>query len=991
LLEAGFGKSLCGQPQSIIDVVTQLTTTQGRGVLLIDTLDLVINRDFVPAFGLMLRQLLTKGVTVVFTCRDHEYNDFLEPTREKLPGLSQYTDRHLVPNFSSAEIRAAAEAFFSQLEPGNPERGKAFADNILALSADYRPLLDIIQNPLLLALLCDLFAVDGTVPPDLTVSKLYQRYWQEKIAYSRLDQRDSALLAIEKETVCLTLARVLFELSSDRLCESIHRDELPIQFTEVTTNAYSDLLSEGVIERLPSRKIHFFHQTLLEYAIAYWLTRHSATPQRQQLIHALSQPEGSLTKSYWLPVLRQLLTITESEAEFDELVAQLNTQDMGVFGVVVLAATSRDQPNALRRLLPTALELGEAYQRRLRQAISSAPRPLIETLWDVLLTLLEQGQHTTAGNTAQLAGDLLARWWHELKFKLPETLTAISRRHVKVDGTGFEQQGDGALFAGWLLQPCLPLIQENPQGFLLETLQAHLSIFGYGTSATIIQLHASPNIPVESQQALLRQLLQFPIPKQELVERAICDFLAVILPNHVKLPNFPLGDRWSEILYQSNLPGWHITQAKAVGRWIATDKMILSCILKDLVFGNPQCLGQVLIALTESIQQGVSSELVSQLIQLQPEQLGIENCKCLGSLLIRCAAQLHGDDQERLARWLLPFTHEHGELLSALLDVLADTSSTAKNTLEQLLNTNSLSAAKQTQLRNQLLRFQPITSHPPLNTFDKTTQKFLVNVYRQYAANDPTALQRLLEVSQGPSKEVALCASKELHQVGGDLLTAAQLFPLLRSPFPGVRAHVLSSLIQQVSQPSKKLTPMELSQVCQIISQEKTQTVTRLLCDLIASWVRQEQQVPSGITEALAEVPDCLLAQNLFDGGTARSMMDALKAIAQSEDEGVDVIQLKHVVRKLLSSIHLKQVRNSESEMIDLLSAMHRLDHHLLHGLVDESCPLLADKQWHQNISAILKTVRRIEQQNSPLLEQVHGSEWCTPSIRSIILEIRGY
>jgi hypothetical protein len=153
----------------------------------------------VPAFGQMLRQLLDVGVTVVFTCRDHEYKDYLEPAHERLPGLAPAIDRLAVPNFTTAEIRAAAIAFFHTLEPGITEHGQAFADKILQLSADHRPLQEIIQNPLLLALLCDLFARDGNVPPDLTVSKLYQRYWQEKIASSRLDHRDAALLAMAKE------------------------------------------------------------------------------------------------------------------------------------------------------------------------------------------------------------------------------------------------------------------------------------------------------------------------------------------------------------------------------------------------------------------------------------------------------------------------------------------------------------------------------------------------------------------------------------------------------------------------------------------------------------------------------------------------------------------------------------------------------------------------------------------------------------------------
>jgi hypothetical protein len=57
----------------------------------------------------------------------------------------------------------------------------------------------------------------------------------------------------------LTIARVLFECSGERLCESLYRDELKLPWTESMAQALSDLQSEGVLEQLPSRKIHFFH------------------------------------------------------------------------------------------------------------------------------------------------------------------------------------------------------------------------------------------------------------------------------------------------------------------------------------------------------------------------------------------------------------------------------------------------------------------------------------------------------------------------------------------------------------------------------------------------------------------------------------------------------------------------------------------------------------------------------------------------------------
>jgi len=144
------------------------------------------------------------------------------------------------------------------------------------------------------------------------------------------------------------------------------------------------------------------------------------------------------------------------------------------------------------------------------------------------------------------------------------------------------------------------------------------------------------------------------------------------------------------------------------------------------------------------------------------------------------------------------------------------------------------------------------------------------------------------------------------------------------------------------------------------------------------------------VLDLLTEIPSRLSAQHLFEGGTARAMMDALKATAQSEAQSLDSAALSQVVRKLLLSIHIVQVRNSESEMIDLLSAMNRLDRQLLATLIHEDCPLLAGHGWVRNIFAVVKTVRRVEGQRSELLDKISAVDWCTPEIRSVILEVRG-
>jgi hypothetical protein len=159
---------------------------------------------------------------------------------------------------------------------------------------------------------------------------------------------------------------------------------------------------------------------------------------------------------------------------------------------------------------------------------------------------------------------------------------------------------------------------------------------------------------------------------------------------------------------------------------------------------------------------------------------------------------------------------------------------------------------------------------------------------------------------------------------------------------------------------------------------------------LVTVWVRKHQQLPSDVFAALAPIPKRLLARNLFEGGTARSLMDALKAIAQSEAPEIEPTAFSHLVQELLVSIHLTQVRNGESELIDLFCAVNRFHSSFLAELVEQSCPILVQKGWDRNVTAVVKTVNRVEGRRSPLLDQITNSDWCTESIKSRILEVRG-
>lgn len=991
MIAIALGQSVCGEPRSVTEVCQELTRTQGRGVLLIDTLDLIVNRDFVVAFGTLMRQVLAGGTTVVFTCRDHEYNDHLEPSRERLPGLAQAIDRHTVPNFTTAEIETASTAFFQRHFPMRPEQGVRFAQTILTLSADSRSLRDIVENPLLLALLCDLFAQEEQVPADLTVSKLYQRYWQEKVLYSRVDQSRFVPLASAKEHLCLEIAATLFRFSQDRLKESLYRDDLAVTFTKMLHKAYTDLLSEHVIEHLPSGQLHFFHQTLLEYAIAYWLTRQKAAEARAQWLSQLSQPPGVTAQTHWLPVLRQYLAITD-ESEFIHCLQTLSLEHLGVFSAVAYGATSRESSQALEHLLPLALTLGEAYQKRLWQALEAAPGQMAEGGWPILMALLQAGNHATAINTARTLSLLLARWWSRLGPRLPDAIAAITARSLSPTSQSHKGTDDRILLTGWLLHHCLPSMADQPDRALLQALHPYCSGLGQNTLAAIVQIHLGETVPLAIQQSLLKALEAAPLSGHVELGAAVTELLYTTCAPALDPQKADDWQSWHRKLVQPRRAGWDKAYARALGATAIDQPALLPDLLAATLplteaQPQPQYFRLYYMALEEHIKRGGGGAVIGRVIKQPPNRIHPVAFKPWIKFLRLMAATLTSADQDRIAQWLQPHLSDQKRLLLPLLDVLATASLRARHELAQLLD--DIPTAERGRYQARLLQFQPIDQHPPLQTLDKQAQVVLVKFYRERAATEPAATQRLLTGCQSHFAEVALAASYGLTPEPLQGLTLEPVLSLLTSRFTGVQVNALGA-ISSLSQGGKTLSAPQLIGLCQQPSLLNNQAVVRPFCEFVAAWVKQHRQVPPDIVASLGNIPQRLQQQGTWDGGVARVLIAAFKAISQSQDPALDIQSLGSKIRYLLKAIDLIAVPHGESEMMDVLSALDRLDRGILGRIVEVDCPQLAERGWQRNLSTVIRTIRRVEGKDSNLLDHILQSTWCNADVASLVLEARG-
>jgi hypothetical protein len=990
-LAVALGEASCGIAKSIVEIASALTANQGRGVLLIDTLDLVLTERIVPTLRHILIQLIDVGTTVVFTCRDHEYDAFLEPKREKLSGLAEAVDRYTVPEFSAQEVKEAALAFIKNNQKSNlPDKGQTFISTILALSADNRSLHEITHNPLLLALLCDLFGKDGFVPRDLTVSKLYEEYWEEKIIKSRRYGRHSPE-ALAKEKLCMDIARNLLEVSDERLYESVYETDLGLALNSVMVAARAELLSEGVLRIPSSGRLRFFHQTFLEYAIARWLATRSGTTHLSELLVTLNGLGTDHSRLHWWPVIRQLFTIVNKD-EFDGLLLQLNANLLAAFRALALAAASRSEPSALRKLLPIALETGEEHQKILLFAVESTPIPLAEAAWDIALTLLRRGDQRTAVAAAGTAGALLARWGNLIGYRFDAAFDAIEQRILQ------EKKGEGdtdenSSFIGPLLAAPLATLARGADLGTLRTLRNHYFSYGDATRSAVLRLHLSPGVPDETQRALLQIVLAEPITDRLRGEMTL--LLERLLPGLVSPGDSALWTSWNDALHAVVPEGWGVVLSRAIGRCLAANSYLLAAILQDLFTSDTTLTfrDRNLLAIQEAMRNGAVEVISSALLTIPIASISPSLLRPLGVLVQQIAYTSNLPQREALAKWIEPVVRKYPDELGAAFIGLAEGSLSAYLLLVQLVT--QLPPQRRAKHLMKILRTAPeqtiialrsdIEAQLLSDPRDRTSKVAMVELYRILAKNSVDMVTELVNMSLASSKKVAVAAAQALATLAGayERPSTVELLPLAKSKFVGVRVSWLEALVRIVER-GLPITAQELTIVCAALEHETADPVIQRMCNVVIRWIRANESVPLILAETVAGMSLRLLEKGEIDGGTARSLIVLFKIIAQTEEQALR-LRLGEWVRPFLRLLDLRKVRDGESEAISLLSAVARGDVTFLSSAI-EDCPSLQ----FRNVRAVTLAIKRVEGAGSPLLDRIMESTWCTAEVKSLIFKLRG-
>jgi hypothetical protein len=987
-LSLALGEVASGSAQSIFEMARILTASRGAGVLLIDTVDLILNEQLIPALRGTLIQLVDSGATVVFTCRDYEYVAFLEPTSQRLAGISESMDRYQVPQFAREEIEAATLGFIqNSQDPGLRERGQLFARSILELSSDNRPLTEIVSNPLLLAMLCDLFGAEGLVPDDLTVSKLYEQYWEERIGKSRKYGPRSAV-AMQKRKLCLDIAKAIFQPASEYFHESVYESDLELVTSDVVAAAYEELLSEGVLKTQPTTRISFFHQTFLEYMIARWLATRSGATQREEFLDSLAADRVGAAKPQRWSVARQLLTIVDRQ-EFDRIVQRLDLRDLAAFRVVAYAAASKGDPAQVCKLLPEALELGDEHQSILRNAIESAPGPLAEAAWQVAVELVAQSKWRTAVKAAQTAGALLARRGATLGHCLAGMFEAIERRYLNEKLSSDEKESRDLV--GWFLSAILGAVDRGISPAILQVLQAFYPRLTDAHRATIIRLHLVPGAARNQQRSLFQIVVAEAAPRR--LKEELTMLLEQLLPELIDRSDPTYGSTLFDALHAQLPGGWGRVQAKAVGRHLQNDQVALEAIVHDLFRGDQSRIPRNQTALVEAIQSSAAAAVLSVLTRIPVATISARRIGVLVSIFQSLAVSIDVRAQEGIVEWIKPILMENPDKLAAAVVKMCDESASLKKFLTQLLlklpKNQRARVSKRIVKAASAATFSSIASELESQLLEDLpnieSELALVEFYGIRAENSSPALARLIGLSLGESGRVARAASRNIAKNAAKLkpIDAKHILPLAQSGVVGVRMNWLDALIRMI-EAELPIDEQDIVDAYAALDHETQEPVFQNLCQVTSRWVRLRKRAPPAIALAFDKFARRLIEDGLAGSGTVRALIIALKIIVQSEDPSLPR-QINDLARTLLLRTNLERVRDGESETVDLLSAVARQDRTFLPKVVADCAAL----PW-RNARAVTSAVKRVEGAASSLLDEMLAAEWCAPEVKNFILELRG-
>ncbi|MDB9512478.1 hypothetical protein PN499_14900 [Kamptonema animale CS-326] len=1003
------GEKISGKRQSIVEIAQQLTAQQNRGILLIDTLDIVLTKPLVSVLRGILSQLLEIGTTVAFTCRDTDYSNFFEPYHESFAGFREsVTDNCKITPFTTEEVRIAAQEFI-KTQPGfsTLESQQSFADRIIALSADSVSLQEIVRHPLLLALLCDLFAAEETVPEDLTVSQLYEKYWEWKIAKVRHNLQ-SGHLGLAKEKLCLKLSRLMYENSGERLRDFVYESDLELSETEFL--AYNSLKSDGIFKDLGGNRGGFFHQTFLEYTIARWMNAtETGERAKYQLKSDLIASKIADARYYVWSIFRQLLTLLNL-SEFTQFSQELDTTKILPFRAITFASVSRTEPESsavLLSLLAIAIARDYTFQETLLAAARGSPQRHGDAAWEIAVQLLGSVGSELINKAAETAAELLGRL-PAGSSRFERSLEAIANRPSPTGENNRQEHYHiwgkfiGAFYENYVKK------RKSIELEILESLKKYYFMFGGNVRSTVIELYLKPGVPTTAQRELLLTIISQPISEQFKEQENATELLSCLLPNLLAAGNTCFGTTWLEALYAPLDKYWTAVAAGAVGRAAALDSALLEAILRSTLSESlPSDMGDLtrrnLAAILAAIRSGAASQTAATLLKIPLETIPVNRASTLTLLFRELASAanssypLSSKLELALVEWIVPAIAQSPVEFIRAIDTLASNLSVQQllgEILEQLLPT--LQAQQKAQILKKLNNVPPqLEPYLQQNADSKEVRSALVKLYYQQATNNSaTAISEIAKLCLDSSRDVALGASAFVLALAEQKkpIELQQLLPIFaQSSFVGVRQNCLEAFIAQVN--SQTVATSEILAVFATLENDWAPEVIHLLYKLIetAIWNHPSgvKTLDSDLAKATFDLTNRIIKsshQDTINMGAASALI-TFNQIALLEQREF-MTQVGTCTRTLLRMTDISR-KVDKLVVTGLLTKIAKFDSEFLAAIVRED--LIANNSLMPvaNQCAVAVAIANDSGKNSPLLDEILNDSRLPNEVKSRIIRAR--
>ncbi|MGW4059209.1 SEFIR domain-containing protein [Amycolatopsis sp. NPDC004747] len=670
-LDAQLGAAI-GRPGTLSDVVGLQQSWGLRPVVLLDTLDLILDRELRPVLTQWLHQLVERRVPVVFTCRSFEFRTQLEPIGERMSLLAARIDRREVYRLSESETKHFARCYVQTLAEVTPDRRDAFLERLLHLRGRRRAVVEVCGNPLLLALACSLYAPTGEIPEDLTVARLFQTHWNHQVVGS--PRRSLTYTeAEERGRICLAGGRAILARSTTTFAENFRAagiDPAP------DDRALDDLCSAGIlVPAADPTRFRFFHQTFAEWVIARYLAE--ADADRTDFLARLADP---VQRGHLGPILVQLLYTLEEQAEYQQIVGRLDLDDLLSLRAVALSAVTRGDLTLIAELIER--RTSPEHEWHVLEALGATAEGDAMAVADLLLAGFARVSTSVLFLAARVLGDLVTRSADRGRL-LPVALEAIAER--RPDVVDADQRGQ-------LPERFLEALGENTYTDAdRAVLRQYYGRLGPMAQMAILRLHTG--VTASEAASLLEVALQLRVPTISTSEALA---LARIVFADAAARKTVQWDSWQAMLAKDYPAGWNDVQCRLVAGLVLDARSVPLPELLGAALGADAAVAQQAVYVLEKVAAGEPS-LTFGLLLADPAPAGRRELALVRTMLIK-APPIDRALAARLIVWLEPvlpvdpgwvgqaMAHAASTHVDLLADVIARTSHLSDRDFSRIVN-----------------------------------------------------------------------------------------------------------------------------------------------------------------------------------------------------------------------------------------------------------------------------------------------------------------